>query len=167
MADGQKSTVQKHDFRNRENPGDIIRVLLTSAGFCPRNTVVSYLQLAYLHLASILPAFALGTYLLLAPKGSERHRLLGKIYMLLMLSTALITLFMKALVGPLWLNHFGYIHLLSVLVLISVPAAYRAARRGKIRQHRGHMLGLYFGALWVAGSLALTPGRLLHGWLFG
>lgn len=74
---------------------------------------------------------------------------------------------MKALVGPLWLNHFGYIHLLSVLVLISVPAAYRAARRGKIRQHRGYMLGLYFGALWVAGSLALTPGRLLHGWLFG
>ena len=40
---------------------------------------MSYHQLAYLHLATVLPAFALGTYLLLNRKGTPIHRRLGRI----------------------------------------------------------------------------------------
>ncbi len=29
------------------------------------------------------------------------------------------------------------------------------------------MIGLYVGALLVAGSSTLTPRRLMHSWLFG
>ncbi len=128
---------------------------------------MTYMQLTYLHLGTLAPAFVIGTYLLLNRKGTPAHRLLGKIYMVLMLFTAIVTLFMKAVIGPLFLNHFGYIHLLSLFVIYTVPTAYTAIRSGNIRVHRRKMIGLYVGALLVAGSFTLTPGRLMHSWIFG
>ncbi|MFT5112050.1 MAG: putative membrane protein [Parasphingorhabdus sp.] len=127
---------------------------------------MTYQQLVYLHLGSILPAFIIGTYLLLNRKGTPLHKLLGKIYMLLMLFTAIVTLFMSAGIGPTWLNHFGFIHLFSLLVLYSVPSAYFAARTGKLKQHRINMIGVYTGGILVAGAFTLMPGRLIHAWLF-
>lgn len=125
-----------------------------------------YLPLAYAHLATIVPAFAIGTYMMFARKGSPRHRLLGKTYMLLMLATAVITLFMPALVGPTVLGHFGFIHLFSALVLISVPRAYSAAQRHDVKTHAGNMIGLYVGGILIAGAFTFMPGRLLNTWLF-
>ena len=128
---------------------------------------MTYMQLTYLHLGSLVPAFVIGTYLLLNRKGTPVHRFLGKIYMGLMLFTAFITLFMAALVGPKFLNHFGFLHLLSLFVLYTVPTAYRAIRVGNIKLHKRKMVGLYVGALLVAGAFTLSPGRLIHTWLFG
>ena len=128
---------------------------------------MTYMQLTYLHLGSLVPAFVIGTYLLLNRKGTPVHRFLGKIYMGLMLFTAFVTLFMEALVGPKFLNHFGFIHLLSLFVLYTVPTAYRAIRVGNIKLHKRKMVGLYVGALLVAGAFTLSPGRLIHSWLFG
>lgn len=125
-----------------------------------------YLQIAYLHLGTVFPAFLIGTYLLVSHKGTLWHKFLGKVYMLLMLFTALITLSMSAEVGPALLGHFGWIHLLSFLVLYSVPAAFLAARSGNIKSHRAHMIGLYVGGILVAGAFTLMPGRMLHDWFF-
>lgn len=127
---------------------------------------MSYLQLAYVHLVTIVPAFLIGTFLLIRRKGSLLHKALGRIYMLLMLFTALVTLFMGAEIGPQLLGHFGFIHLFSVLVLVSVPRAYFAARKGDIKQHKRNMIGLYVGGILIAGSFTFAPGRLLHSWLF-
>ena len=128
---------------------------------------MTYMQLTYLHLGSLVPAFVIGTYLLLNRKGTPVHRFLGKIYMGLMLFTAFVTLFMEAVVGPKFLNHFGFIHLLSLLVLYTVPTSYRAIRVGNIKLHKRKMVGLYVGALLIAGAFTLSPGRLIHSWLFG
>ena len=128
---------------------------------------MSYTQLSYFHLATVIPAFFIGAFQLLRRKGTSTHRLLGKIYMLLMLGTGLITLAMPAEVGPRFLNHFGVIHVFSVLTLSNVPIAYFAARRGDIKVHRGAMIALYVGGILIAGTLALMPGRMLHKWLFG
>lgn len=128
---------------------------------------MTYLQLAYAHLATILPAFVIGAYLLLNRKGSSLHKVLGKTYMLLMLVTAGISLLMSAEVGPVLFGHFGFIHLFSFFVLYSVPTAYIAIKKGNIKKHRGHMFGLYVGGLLIAGAFTFTPGRLLHGWLLG
>jgi uncharacterized membrane protein len=128
---------------------------------------MTYLQLAYLHVATVLPAFFIGTFILITRKGSPRHKLLGKIYVCLMLVTAFVTLFMPAVVGPSFLNHFGFIHLLSLLVFVTVPRAIFAIRRGDVSAHKRHMLGLYVGALLIAGTLAMMPGRLMHLWIFG
>jgi uncharacterized membrane protein len=127
---------------------------------------MSYLQLAYFHLGTIIPAFLIGTYLLINRKGTSGHKLLGKIYMGLMLFTAMITLFMSAKVGPTLLGHFGFIHIFSLSVFYTVPAAFVAVRNGNIKAHQGNMLGLYIGGLLIAGSFAFMPGRLLYGWLF-
>ncbi len=127
----------------------------------------SYLQLVYVHLATIIPAFMMGTYLLARRKGTPMHRKLGRGYMLLMLSTAVITLLMPAEVGPRFLNHFGFIHLLSVLVVVTVPVAWFAIRNGQRITHQISMISLYVGGLLIAGSFTLMPGRLMHQWLFG
>lgn len=127
---------------------------------------MTYLQLAYVHLATVFPAFLIATYLLFNRKGTPAHKLLGKIYMVLMLVTATFTLFMSAEVGPSLLGHFGFIHLFSALVFFSVPSAYFAARRGDIKTHKGRMVGLYIGGLLIAGSFAFMPGRLLYSLLF-
>jgi len=128
---------------------------------------VTYLQLAYLHLATVVPAFAIGTFQLLRRKGTPGHRVLGRIYLALMFVTALTALFMPARVGPTVLGRFGFIHLLCILVLYAAPKAYLAARRHDVRTHRIAMISLYVGALVIAGSFAFAPGRLLHEWIFG
>jgi len=128
---------------------------------------MTYLQLAYLHLGTVFPAFLIGTFLLLNRKGTPAHKVLGKIYMSLMLVTALVTLFMSAGVGPTLLGHFGFIHLFSFLVFYSVPTAYLALRAGNIKKHRDSMIGLYVGGILIAGGFTFVPGRLLHSWLIG
>ena len=127
---------------------------------------MTYEQLAYLHLSTIAPAFFIGTLLVAWRKGTPTHRALGRIYLLLMVTTALLTLFMPARVGPRFFGHFGFIHMFSLLTLHSAPAAYLAARNGNIGGHRRNMTGLYVGIL-LAGAFAFAPGRMLHGWLFG
>jgi len=128
---------------------------------------MTYTQLAYLHLATVIPAFAIGALQMFRRKGTPTHKLLGKIYMILMLATGLITLVMPAEVGPRFLNHFGFIHAFSFLALFNVPTAYLAARRGNIKTHRALMLGLYFGGILIAGAFAFSPDRMLHEWIFG
>ena len=128
---------------------------------------MDYKQLVYLHLATILPAFAIATYLLARPKGSPQHRLLGRVFMVLMIVTSLISLTIPARIGPTVFGHFGLLHLFSLLTLFTIPAAYVAIRRGNRRAHRNHLVGLYVGGLLAAGAFAFAPGRMLHGWLFG
>jgi uncharacterized membrane protein len=127
---------------------------------------MTYDQLVYLHLGTVVPAFFIGTYLLLNRKGTPRHKMLGRIYILLMIVTAIATLLIPAEVGPRFLGHFGFIHSFSALTLYSAPAAYIYARKGNIKAHQGNMIGLYVGGILIAGSFALMPGRLLHRWLF-
>ncbi|MDP5140843.1 MAG: hypothetical protein NWP83_10305, partial [Spirosomaceae bacterium] len=72
-----------------------------------------------------------------------------------------------ALVGPQFLNHFGWIHLFSLLTFWTVPTALIAAKKHQIKKHKRKMFLLYFGALIIAGGFTLVPGRYLHGLLFG
>ena len=124
---------------------------------------MTYFQLTFLHLTTVLPASVIGSILMLRRKGTRSHRLWGKVFLLMMLFTAIITLFMPAAVGPRWLGHFGVSHLFCIAVFISVPRAYFAARRGNIRAHRANMIGLYVGAIHIAGVFTFTPGRMMHG----
>jgi len=126
-----------------------------------------YDTLSIVHLSTIGPAFLIGTYIILTKKGSGQHKFLGRIYMVLMLFTALVTLLMSALVGPTLFNHFGLIHLLSVLVLYSVPSAYFSIKAGNVKKHKAAMVGLYIGGMLVAGGFTLVPGRFLGDLLFG
>lgn len=128
---------------------------------------MNYIELMYLHLATVVPAFIIGTVLLIIKKGTNTHKYFGRIYMIFMMVTACITLFMPAEVGPRILNHFGWIHSFSFLTIYTVPAAYLAIKKGNIKSHKRKMILLYFGAIVIAGGFTFFPGRYLHTFFFG
>ncbi len=128
---------------------------------------MGYEELMFLHLATVMPSFFIGTALLIMKKGTPIHKKVGKVYMVLMLITAFITLFMPAQVGPRFINHFGWIHSFSFLTIYTVPTAYIAAKNGNIKSHKRAMISLYFGAIIIAGGFTFFPGRYLHSIFFG
>lgn len=127
---------------------------------------MDYFTLMIIHLITITPCIILGAYLLIFPKGDSAHRSFGKIYLSLMAFTAFITLFMPARVGPSLFSHFGWIHLLSLLTLYTVPTALIAIKKGDIKSHKRKMIILYFAAILIAGTFTLMPGRFLHDLFF-
>ena len=127
---------------------------------------MNFNYLMFAHLITVLPCVLIGALLLLIKKGTKLHKNMGKLYMILMLITAFITLFMKAQVGPKFLNHFGWIHLFSVLTFYSIPTAFFAARKGDIKTHKRKMILHYFGAIVIAGAFTFYSGRYLHSLFF-
>jgi len=128
---------------------------------------MDYNTLMFLHLYTVVPSVFIGGSLLVIKKGTLIHKRLGRIYMVLMLFTAIVTLFMPAMVGGRILNHFGWIHLFSFLTLWTVPTAYLAIKKGNVKAHKRKMILLYFGAIIIAGAFTFTPGRYLHEVFFG
>ena len=61
---------------------------------------MSYLHLAYIHLVTVLIAFSLGTFLLFLKKGTALHKLIGKFFMILMITTAIVSLFFACTTWP-------------------------------------------------------------------
>lgn len=123
---------------------------------------MSYIDLMYIHLATVVPCFFLGAVLFIIKKGTSIHKKMGRVYMILMLITAIVTLFMPAEVGPRFLNHFGWIHSFSFLTIYTVPTAYLAIKKGNVRAHKIKMILLYVGAILIAGGFTFVPGRYLH-----
>lgn len=115
------------------------------------------------HVATVVPAAILGAVLLARRKGTPAHRLLGKIWLVLMVATSFSTFFIHDLKT---VGDFSPIHLLSVYVIAGSFLAIRAARRREIAQHRGHVAGMYFGGIVVAGLFTLVPHRVMGAMIF-
>lgn len=128
---------------------------------------MSYITLTFWHLGSIGIAFIIGTALLFTPKGSPAHRLFGRVYLLMLMVSAGVTLLMPAHSTHRLFDHWGVLHILSFVVLYYAPAGWWAAYQGRMQTHRRIMTNLYIGSILIAGFFAFMPGRLLHGWLFG
>lgn len=133
-----------------------------ATGFAPIAPAAHDVAVA-IHLTSVLPAIPLGLYILLTRKGGARHRLLGRIWMALMASTAISALFIRQL------NHggFSWIHLFVPLTLAMAWAAITAARAGDIARHRRRLVGMFLGAMVIPGLFAFSPGRVMAIWAFG
>jgi uncharacterized membrane protein len=119
------------------------------------------------HLATVLPAFALGAYLIFfSRKGAPQHRALGYVYLALMTVTAISTLFIHE-VNPRGFMGFSVIHLFVPLTFLSVVGAVWGARTYNVKRHRGAMIGLFVGGILIAGALTFLPGRIMHAVFFG
>ncbi len=110
----------------------------------------------HIHLAATILALALGILMLARRKGTGSHRLLGWIWVGLMLTAAVSSFWITGMTGG-----FSAIHGLSLVTLVAVPAAIYAIRRGKVSTHRKAMIGLFFGALVIPGLFTLLPGRIM------
>ncbi len=130
-------------------------------GFAPHHPAIRDIAIA-IHVASVLPAVPLGGYLLLAPKGGARHKMLGKIWIALMLITASAAAFIKTS------GSFSFIHIFVPLTFWGAYKVIATARRGDLVGHKKEIVGLYLGALMIPGIVAFAlPGRLMNVWLFG
>ncbi|TPM15639.1 MULTISPECIES: DUF2306 domain-containing protein [unclassified Mesorhizobium] len=116
------------------------------------------------HALAAFAALAIGGVQLALPKGTLRHRAMGYLWAALMLAVAISSFWIQQiqLIGP-----FSPIHLLSILVLVTVPLAVWHARNHRVAKHRKAMIALYIFALVGAGVFTLVPGRILHDVVFG
>jgi uncharacterized membrane protein len=116
------------------------------------------------HAFAAMAAFVLGIVQFARAKGTFSHRTFGWIWVILMLIVAISSFWIhQAKVWGIW----SPIHFLSIFTLINLPIAVLMARRHNVRAHRGWMIGLFGGALVIAGLFTLLPGRIMHGVIFG
>jgi len=113
------------------------------------------------HLSAAIAALLLGGLVLMRRKGTVSHKLLGRIWVALMVAVAVSSFWLLGL-GK---GSFSVIHLLSVWVLFALGSAIWFIRRGNVRAHRYFMGGTLAGLV-AAGIGAMVPGRLLSQVLF-
>lgn len=112
-----------------------------------------------IHALAAIFAFILGVLQLLRPKGGSVHRVLGYIWCALMMIVALTSLWIHELQI---IGSFSPIHILSIVVIVSVPLAVMSARTGNIKRHRHLMLSLFAFALVTTGLFTLLPNRVMY-----
>ncbi len=117
-----------------------------------------------LHAFAAMAAFVLGVIQFAAPKGKLPHRTIGWIWVLLMLTVAASSFWIHKI--RLW-GPWSPIHLLSIFTLIMVPLGVWRAHRHRVIDHRRIMIGVFSGALVIAGLFTLLPGRIMHTVVFG
>jgi len=117
-----------------------------------------------LHAFAAMAAFVLGVVQLARRKGDGPHRLAGYAWVGLMLLIAASSFWIHGINQ--W-RGFSLIHALSIWVIAFTPVAVMMARRGNIRAHKRSMIGLFAGALIIAGVFTFVPGRIMHAVLFG
>ena len=115
----------------------------------------SFTPIILAHTIAALAAVALGAAMFLAGKGTFLHRIAGRSWVALMLAVAVTSFWIKS--GP----SYSWIHGLSVAVIFLLGLAVWFAISRRIERHRRLMVGIYAGALGVAGMFTLLPYRLL------
>jgi len=117
-----------------------------------------------LHASAALLAIVLGGIQFLMRKGTGVHRLLGRVWVGLMLLVAISSFGIHEfrMLGP-----FSLIHLLSLLVLYSLWDGIRRIRKRDVAGHKKTMVQLYALALILTGAFTLLPGRVFYRVIFG
>ena len=116
-----------------------------------------------LHAWAAMAAFALGVVQLAGVKGTSRHRALGYTWVALMLVVAISAFWIHEL--KVW-GPWSPIHLLAIFTLTMLPLGVYRARSHNVPAHKFTMLGIFGGALVIAGLFTFVPGRIMHKVLF-
>ena len=117
-----------------------------------------------LHAIMAMIAIILGGIQLSMKKGGPIHKLLGRIWVGLMMFVAISSLFIHK--TKMW-GDYSPIHLLSLWTIFSLGLGIYFVRVGNIKRHKQVMIGLYFFALILTGFFTLMPGRVMHQILIG
>ena len=117
-----------------------------------------------IHAFSAMGALFMGAIQLAAPKGTLPHRIVGSVWVCLMLIVSISAFFIHQL--RVW-GPWSPIHLPAIFTLAGLPVAVWRAHKHDVVRHRRSMLGLFVGALVIAGLFTLLPGRIMHTVVFG
>ena len=117
-----------------------------------------------LHAIAAMIAIILGGVQFYMKKGGPIHKLLGRIWVGLMLVVSVSSFFIHEI--KLW-GVYSPIHLLSIWTIFSLGLAIYFVRVGNIKRHKQVMIALYGFALILTGFFTLMPGRVMHQIVFG
>jgi uncharacterized membrane protein len=110
------------------------------------------------HVFAALTSVVLGGYQLWRrPRGDARHRLLGRVWAVLLLWTAITSFWIRDINE----GAFSWLHVLSVVTLVTVTLGVVSARRGNVQAHRGNMVGSWLGAVGAMLAAIAIPGRMI------
>ena len=112
------------------------------------------------HVATVVPAALLGAWLIaFSRKGLRWHRALGAMFLILMVTTAIILFIHRRMPASPVLG-MSPTHLFVPFVLFATWRALDGALKGNIKQHQRWVLGLFFGALLINGlnNVFFLPG---------
>ncbi|MBM6401053.1 DUF2306 domain-containing protein [Phycicoccus sonneratiae] len=109
------------------------------------------------HVVAALVSVSLGVVQLVRRKGDARHRLLGRVWVVLMLWTAF---------SSFWIRHlrdgaFSWLHILSLVTLVTVSLGVWRIRSGDVQGHRGNMVGSWLGSAIAMVFALAVPSRML------
>ena len=125
--------------------------------------IVSASPVIQIHLAAALLALGLGIVMWRRPKGTKNHKITGRLFMALMLVTALTAIFIREINR----GQFSWIHIFVPLTLVGIVQALWAIKNRNIKKHVGHVRNLFFFALLIPGVFSFMPGRRLFAVFFG
>jgi uncharacterized membrane protein len=108
------------------------------------------------HLILALIALIIGSINLISKKGTTRHKLIGWFWIMFMSYVAISSFWIKELND----GAYSWIHLLSIVTLLSLIFSIIAIKFGFIKIHSFFMIGTYVGLL-IAGIFTLMPGRYI------
>ena len=117
----------------------------------------------WFHLITVGGALALSPVMLLRRRGDRIHRVLGWLWVVLLMAAAIVSFDIRNIIR----GHLSPIHAVSAFVIIETPMIVWFARRHDVRGHGIAVRSTIAGALLIAGFFTLLPGRMLGGWLFG
>ncbi len=117
-----------------------------------------------IHAVAAMSAFALGIVQFSAPKGTLPHRTLGWIWVAIMVVVAASAFWIHEL--RVW-GTWSPIHLLSIFTLVMLPIGVWRAHTHSVTAHKWTMIGIFGGALVIAGIFTFVPGRIMHAVVLG
>ncbi len=119
-----------------------------------------------IHLSTVVPAIPMGAYILWRKKGDALHKAMGRVWAILMIVTAISSFWIGRPGTGLGGTGYSFIHIFSIVTLVSIPLGIWAIRKGDVVGHYRAMQGPYIGLL-IAGLFAFLPGRILGSLIFG
>ena len=110
------------------------------------------------HVVGAVAAMFLGAFNLFRPvRGDPTHKIVGYTWMVLMYWVAISSFWIRDLND----GRFSWIHILSIVTLVTLSLGVSAAIRRNFRMHRGMMRGTYFGLLGAFIGAVAVPDRLV------
>ena len=127
------------------------------------------MTIIYIHAFFALMAVPLGLYIFLTKKGTAKHKFFGRIWVAWLFTISVTAVFIQEITP----GEYSFIHLLIPLTTGSLIYSIWSIRKFKKTAlqkykyiHMSSMIGVYVGALILAGAFTLMPGRLFYEILF-
>ena len=117
-----------------------------------------------------LAAIPLGLFVFLTKKGTKQHKIIGRVWVVFLVIISLTAIFIQTINQ----GQYSLIHLLIPYTLGSLIYSIwniKKFQKTKVQKyklsHMHSMIGVYVGALLIAGAFTLMPGRFFHEIIFG